>query len=641
VLGKALEDEKDDRYQKAHEFRDALRASQKLQAAPEPVAELGAGECPKCHTRNEASRKFCSESECAASLRVKCLKCEAEIPVWDKVCAECGGKQIELAEARQRGLETAREKAESLRSEYAFDESLRIAREIAAVEDSRLQHLKEWSETFIDETETEKERQEQNAANHYAEAKTHREAYDYKSAIHAMETIPEVMRTSGMSSYLQQLQSDHDESEELITTIPDRVKPSVLKGLLEQVERAVELRGDHADLLKLQIQLNERLEKLIKQRDAAYTEAASLLNEGQAKKAYRQIRRVKTQDLRASDVKLRTQLEEIVAAEDALTALVEESKADGVLDPAEVAAMWKSTDEYLKLNPRHEKIAEMQQQLVDRIERAPAEYAAVLSKLPAAVLSKLPAAVLSKLPANVLTQLPANVLTQLPPRKNTIGMQFKLWPGGTFTMGEGNETPHPVTLTKPFELGVYEVTQEQYEQVMKVPNRSKFKGPQNPVEKVSWDDAVEFCRKLSSLPEEKAAGYVYRLPTEAEWEYACRAGTQTAYNFGDSESELGDYAWYDKNAGGTTHPVGSKRPNAWGLYDMHGNVYEWCQDWYGSYPSGSVTDPTGAASGSYRVLRGGSWDYHSGSCRSAYRSRYSPGRRSLSLGFRVLRSSIK
>jgi formylglycine-generating enzyme required for sulfatase activity len=151
---------------------------------------------------------------------------------------------------------------------------------------------------------------------------------------------------------------------------------------------------------------------------------------------------------------------------------------------------------------------------------------------------------------------------------------------------------------------MYEVTQQQYEKVMGT-NPSTTKGPQNPVEKVSWNDAVEFCRKLSALPAEKSAGYVYRLPTEAEWEYACRAGTQTAYSFGDSESELGDYAWYDKNAGGTTHPVGSKKPNAWGLYDMHGNVFEWCQDWYGSYPSGSVTDPTGESSGSHRVVRGG------------------------------------
>ncbi len=199
---------------------------------------------------------------------------------------------------------------------------------------------------------------------------------------------------------------------------------------------------------------------------------------------------------------------------------------------------------------------------------------------------------------------------------------------------------HQVKLTKPFQLGVYEVTQQQYEKVMGT-NPSKYKGPQNPVEKVNWNDAVEFCRKLSSLPEEKAAGYVYRLPTEAEWEYACRAGTTTKYSFGDSESELGDYAWYNENSGSTTHPVGSKKPNAWGLYDMHGNVIEWCQDRYGSYPSGSVTDPTGAAAGSYRVYRGGCWSDSSGICRSALRSRRTPDYRYHNLGFRVLRSSIK
>jgi formylglycine-generating enzyme required for sulfatase activity/predicted Ser/Thr protein kinase len=222
---------------------------------------------------------------------------------------------------------------------------------------------------------------------------------------------------------------------------------------------------------------------------------------------------------------------------------------------------------------------------------------------------------------------------------NSIGMRFVPIQAGTFTMGEG-ETAHQVTLTQAFHLGQHEVTQEQYEAVMGT-NPSKSKGPQNPVENVSWADAVEFCRKLSELPEEKSGGYVYRLPTEAEWEYACRAGTTTKYSFGDSESELGDYAWYLKNSGKTTHPVGGKKPNGWGLYDMHGNVWEWCQDWYDDYPSGSVTDPTGAALGSGRVRRGGSWDSISVFCRSSFRLRYAPDYRDFYLGFRVLRSSIK
>ena len=227
------------------------------------------------------------------------------------------------------------------------------------------------------------------------------------------------------------------------------------------------------------------------------------------------------------------------------------------------------------------------------------------------------------------------------PAVNSVGMRFVPIPAGEFMMGDADNGPtHKVTLTQPFSLGTYEVTQEQYEKVMGT-NPSYFKGPQNPVEKVSWDDAVEFCRKLSAMPAEKKAGYVYRLPTEAEWEYACRAGTKTTYSFGDSDSELGDYAWYNENSGNTTHPVGGKKPNPWGLYDMRGNVWEWCQDWYGDYPSGSVTDPTGSASGSSRVYRGGSWLYNSDYWRSAIRFGDPPDRRDYNLGFRVLRSSIK
>jgi formylglycine-generating enzyme required for sulfatase activity len=249
----------------------------------------------------------------------------------------------------------------------------------------------------------------------------------------------------------------------------------------------------------------------------------------------------------------------------------------------------------------------------------------------------------------MLTPDPTPVATpvedmELPESADSIGMKFKLIPAGTFTMGDAggrdNQTPHEVTLTKPFKMGVHEVTQAQYEQVMGV-NPSEFKGANNPVENVSWEDAVEFCRKLSELPAEKAAGNVYRLPTEAEWEFACRAGTTTKFSFGDDDSELGDYDWYRDNSGRTPHPVGGKQPNAWGLYDMHGNVYEWCQDWYGDYPSGSVTDPSGATSSSLRVLRGGGWDGTAGDCRSARRGRILPSFRSDGLGFRVVRSSGK
>jgi formylglycine-generating enzyme required for sulfatase activity len=232
--------------------------------------------------------------------------------------------------------------------------------------------------------------------------------------------------------------------------------------------------------------------------------------------------------------------------------------------------------------------------------------------------------------------------------ENSIGIKMVLIPPGEFLMGSpdsdsdaySDEKPqHTVRITKPFYLGVTEVTQQQYERVMGA-NPSNFKGAQLPLEQVSWEDAVEFCRKLSELPAERSAGRVYRLPSEAEWEYACRAGSKTKWSFGDWESSLGDYAWFSSNSDRKTHPVGTKKPNAWGLYDMHGNVWEWCSDWFGYHASTTVSDPTGPATGSYRVIRGGGWSDPAGDCRSANRPGGAPDARSDGLGFRLAFSSV-
>jgi formylglycine-generating enzyme required for sulfatase activity len=232
---------------------------------------------------------------------------------------------------------------------------------------------------------------------------------------------------------------------------------------------------------------------------------------------------------------------------------------------------------------------------------------------------------------------------------NSIGMKLVLVPKGTFMMGspesdvnrQKNETQHEVTISKDYYLGVYEITQAQYEKVMGK-NLSLFQGAivgnENadlPVENVSWDEAVKFCKKLSALPEEKKAGRVYRLPTEAEWEYACRAGSKTAYSFDDEEGLLPEYGWFSRNSSRRTHTVGLLEPNAWGLHDMHGNVWEWCSDWYEEYPKGAVSDPTGPKEGSYRVLRGGCWNDEAAYCRSAFRIRLDPSYRSNILGFRL------
>lgn len=210
---------------------------------------------------------------------------------------------------------------------------------------------------------------------------------------------------------------------------------------------------------------------------------------------------------------------------------------------------------------------------------------------------------------------------------------------GTFTMGSAGGDPdeqpaHPVTLTKPFYLGKYEVTQEQWQAVMGS-NPSYNQGAKNPVENVSWDDCQGFITKLNAKAGVAAAG-AFRLPSEAEWEYACRAGSTTAYCYGDDEGTLADYAWYEANSGDTA-PVGGKKANAWGLYDLHGNVWEWCQDRDGGYPAAAVTDPTGPNSGSIRVNRGGGRLGSAVRCRSAVRRWDKPGDRLSSLGLRVLR----
>lgn len=241
---------------------------------------------------------------------------------------------------------------------------------------------------------------------------------------------------------------------------------------------------------------------------------------------------------------------------------------------------------------------------------------------------------------------PASQPSALPPITKagmtaTVGGDLKIQvvsiPAGEFQMGsengDGDEKPvHRVVLTEPFWMGQYEVTQAQWESVMRN-NPSYFRGRDLPVESVSWDECQEFIRKLNA----NGDGYFYRLPTEAEWEYACRAGTT-----GEYAGNLDEMAWYKKNSGGQTHPVGQKKPNAWGLYDMHANVWEWCQDLYGTYPIISVTNPTGNPEGSYRVFRGGSWYYRrTGYCGSALRGLYSSGARSDDLGFRIVMARKK
>jgi len=264
---------------------------------------------------------------------------------------------------------------------------------------------------------------------------------------------------------------------------------------------------------------------------------------------------------------------------------------------------------------------------------------------------------------------------------NSLGMKFAKIPSGSFMMGSGisaseavsryggkekyYEREHPqhrVTISKPFYMQKMEVTVGQWRSFIQDTgykteaetgggayvwtgkkwekkegtywdNPGFNQGDNNPVTCVSWNDVQEFIKWLN-----RKEGKEYRLPTEAEWEYGARAGSTTRFCYGNNKDGLAEYAWYWDNSGKRTHSVGEKKPNSWGLYDMHGNVWEWLQDRYGDYPSGAVTDPTGPSSGSNRVNRGGSWGNDAGNCRSANRVRNEPGNRDNNLGFRLSRA---
>jgi len=229
-----------------------------------------------------------------------------------------------------------------------------------------------------------------------------------------------------------------------------------------------------------------------------------------------------------------------------------------------------------------------------------------------------------------LVLIPAGEFMMGSPEKPTPEETARLY-GGERAWYEDEGPEHRVRLTTPFWIGKYEVTQSQWKSVMRT-DPSRCLGAGNPVEQVSWEDCQVFLNKLN----QRRARGAFGLPTEAQWEYACRAGAAAQFHFGNAAGALSDYGWWTGNAEGRAHPVGCRKPNPWSLYDMTGNLWEWCNDWYGSYAEHRQVDPRGASDGSLRVKRGGCWHLASGSCRSADRDSGPPSRRTDQLGFRVV-----
>ncbi len=756
VLSQGLKTKKEDRYQNARDLREALRQSLTASAS-DTVEQLGAGECPSCHTKNESNRKFCRN--CAQTLEVQCLSCESKIPIWDKVCGDCGAKQAELLEARRAAMESQKENAIALLESLDFAQSIALTKKLRDESDSRLQHLQAWCDGFLTDIEKRQTRELEHLKQLRAEATSHEKAYDYPAAIRALEQAPEILRSvflpgekSSVASDLTRLSKIQQECQKLENHIRERVAKRQLVGLDEEVKKLLKLRPNFEEVQKLKLQLEQRQSKLIATRDDAFIEAQSKLGSYDYDGALASLSRidpsVATQEIKLLRAETEHKQKTLQSLLESIQQAVQEKRYDGLL---------VKVNEALLLKPDHATMPQLQSQLQERDEKGRARAQEILVKAQglrktckfeaaSTLVQSIPAefwsdeadslvascSELETMRRRVITATQSEYKSQryeealeatrpyealvksnnlkdevfnehvseiqleinkkvaikvfgkqlkiglgialfagcigicfylykkdleikqakevereqvlgienernrillIEPIDNSIGMQLKLIPQGTFTMGDGRDA-RQVTLTKSFYLGVYEVTQSQYEQVMGT-NPSHFKGGQNPVEQVSWEDAGKFCLKLTELPEEKATGREYRLPTEAEWEYACRAGSITEFTFGNKEAQLSEYGWYYENSVETTHPAGQKTPNPWGLYDMHGNVFEWCSDWYDLYSNGSISDPAGPRVGTLRVSRGGCWDLAAAFCRSAGRRRYDPLDRNKQIGFRV------
>lgn len=618
TLAQALEEEPTQRFQSAAEFREALRRG--LQANETPVAgELKSGYCPQCGIKCESGSKYCHE--CSAPLRAACLRCNQEIPIWDKACRECGGRQLDLLEQKRTELQRLQANVEQFREAGRIVEALRLVESAGKLGHPRLQDYRHWLERIEPDLREQHSRLAELATAALAEARAHRAAWDYPAAIRTLKSLPPEGRGEEHRQLLAQLEANFREAQDSLQQIQQRVKSRQLDGLLPLVERALQLRGDREDLKKLLDQLKQREARLVS------TPAAP-----------------PPVDLAADPLRDAFELPPSSGLPLPGFSRPQSGKNTFLLRHVWLIAAAAAGLALLLVGGWL-----LQRGAERRYTTAAVTENAITATNPGINPAAEPAKPTSEKETKPKDTIPSNSpssqATQRPPTAtkpgaenpaevtNSIGMKLKLISPGKFLMGKGKEA-HEVTLTKPYYLALYEVTQEQYERVMGQ-NPSRGKGPRNPVENVSWDEAVTFCRKLSDLPAEKTAKRTYRLPTEAEWEFACRAGTTTAFAFGESESQLGAFGWYSGNAGNQSHPVGEKKPNPWGFYDMHGNVWEWCSDWCEDLSSKNATDPFGPVSGSIRVRRGGCWYSGANFCRSAQRGGRSPSSRNDDLGFRI------
>jgi sulfatase modifying factor 1 len=653
VVAKALEESKDERFQSALELKEAV-----LQAATaglNAARDLGEGECPSCGTTNPSDRKFCRNPDCAVSLEVDCLSCKIAMPMWEPVCGSCGTKQDALIEEAKEGLQRKHDEAEQFLNELKFTDALKAASVIGEQNDLRLQQFTAWHEEFSARLESSRTSEHARLGELLREAHAHEQAYDYEAGLQTLTQVAPSLKQTTVSEnedtadiLTERLTTKQSRLKVLEGIVRERVTKRQITGLLPIVNELLVLKPDRPEVQKLKAQLEKRGADLLVVRDNAYLKATEELAGQQYEEAVATLSTVSEEvwneelkDLRAKASDLLKQLNTL---RDRIATAVNGNQLKGLLPVVEKC---------LALKADQDDLVKLKQDLIDREAQMDARIQHVIPQAKTHMRQlQFDAALqlLNTIPPEHDT-LTTVALSQQAAEKDAIlsGIQFKLIPSGNFLMGSPKtdkhyrrtEHQHNVRISKAFYMQTTEVTQGQWKVVMGTePWKGKGnvkEGPNYAASYVRWDDAVAYCKTLSGKENK-----TYRLPTEAEWEYACRAGTQTAWSFGDDENELGGYAWYNKNVfkfdEKHAHQVGLKKPNALGLYDMHGNVSEWCHDYYQKnyYKQSPKKDPPGPSSGSSRILRGGSWNHDSHSTRSAHRYVYDVADRYL-VGFRLVR----
>ncbi|MBT7254801.1 MAG: SUMF1/EgtB/PvdO family nonheme iron enzyme, partial [Planctomycetaceae bacterium] len=654
-LMQALEEDPADRFQTAHEMREAILFA--YSGKIDTSHTLGEGECPQCATTNPSENKHCDE--CGTSLKVKCLSCKSDISIWNKACRECGAQQAPLVEEALVALKATHDQAESLLEDLRYKAATDKAASMTKETDSRLQQYASWHEDFSTRLELSRTSELARLAEQLQEALSHEQAYDYEAGLQTLAQVAPALKQTTIDGgedaaeeLIVRLTSKQTRLKELEGIVRERVAKKEDTGLLPIVKELLALSPDRPEFIELQSRLVAKEESIATRNQDAISVATQCMASARFDEAISGLNSI--YDLDRTD-EVRTLIEQaksfLQQREAAAQALEEAEKLVHFVTATRQAAV------YLK---RIAKADIQDPQLQQMLDEAKGKEAASFRKKSLVMVGIVAAFIIvvtitgvvmkmnnsakaletaiadgnwetvleldpdnaeglrlqdaaEKVAAEKAAAEKAAILAG-DPITNTVSMTFNNIPAGTFLMGspetepgrEDDETQHMVTITKSFYMQTTEVTQGQWKALMGTePWKGEDyvkKGADYPATYVSWDDAVAYCEKLS-----EKESVTYRLPTEAEWEYACRAETKTTWSFGNDEKALDDYAWYDKNTFDVgeryAHQVGLKKPNAFGLYDMHGNVFEWCHDYVEENDISFVEqDPQGPTQGSSRVL---------------------------------------